>query len=629
MRARSQVSAVLAISAAVALLVSGAASAAAGHPPGGGRQVLASTAPVSGQVSALRALAPASRVQVSVFTGRDLSGLAALATTVSDPASPRYGHYLTPARVRAEFGATAARQRAVAGWLRRSGLTVTYHDPFVVTATATTARAEAAVRARLELSHPKGGTEQVVPARAMSAPASVAAAISTVRVAPEAIPVGVREPVRSAAASAAAARTQKDCSRYYGQDPARGMPAAYGRHQAWSVCGYLPQQLRSAYGATRAGLTGQGASLAIMSEDNDTTALSDASHWARDRHFPPFKPGQFRAIIARGVPDGYGDGEDGLDVEAAHGMAPGARITYVAGNGKITGDRLLDSLYTIVAHHLADVVTASWFENYMPVPKSMIDAWETVLQRAAVEGITVNTASGDDGYQALAYPSSDPWITAVGGTSLAVGAQGQRLWETGWASDTTFVSKNGHRWHPAPPGPFAFGSTGGVSRAFPEPRYQAGIVSGDNIKGKAMRAVPDVSALGDWWLGYQVGLTVIPLGGKPFYTNQVAGGTSLASPMFAGFEADLIQGRHDRPLGFASPALYKLARTPAFHDVTSDPQGRGVTEADVLGPVSQAELVTMGECASEHAACGRGYDMVTGIGSPGPAFFDSFGSRWK
>ena len=622
---RSRVSAVAAASAGLALLAGGMASAATGRLAGGGRQALASTAPVPGQDPALSALPRSSRVQVSVFIGRDLGGLAATARAVSDPDSPRYAHYLTPAGVRHDFGATAAQQRAVRDWLRGSGLHVGYHDSFVVSATGTTAQAEAAVAARLELSRPTGGTEQVVSARAMSAPASVAGAISTVRVAPAAIPMGVREPVQAAGARP---RTPSYCSAYYGQKKAAGVPDAYGRRLAWSVCGYQPQQLRSAYGATRSGLTGQGVSLAIMSEDNDTTALRDANRWATARHFPPFKPGQFGKNIARLVPGVYGDTEDALDIEASHGMAPGARITYVAGNGKITGDRLLDALYAIVAHHLADVVSSSWFEGYMPVHKSMIDAWETVLERAAVEGITVNFATGDFGDTTpLQYPGSDPWITTVGGTSLAVGARGQRLWETGWETDQAVYRKKKHAWEPAPPGSFSAGSTGGVSKTFREPYYQAGVVSRNQIKGHAMRVVPDVSDLGDWWLGYQIGVTV-PLDGKPYYVNEVNGGTSLSSPMFTGFEADLIQGRYGIALGFANPALYDLASTPAFYDVRASPQGRGFPEADVVGPLRDATLATMGQCRStRHLRCGPGYDTVSGLGSPGPAFFSSFGSR--
>jgi subtilase family serine protease len=628
MRVRSHVSTVLA--ASVVLAGAGGIASAATAQPGSSRVVLASTAPVPGQDSALSVLAQASHVQVNVFTGRDLTGLAAMARAVSDPASPRYERYLTPAQAGRDFGATAGQQRAVANWLRGSGLTVSYHDPFVVSATGTTAQAEAAVAARLELSRPQGGTEQVVSTQAMSVPASAAGAVGTVRVAPAAIPMGFHQPMKPVS-RAITAGIKEECSAYYGQKLAKGTPAAFGQRLAWSPCGYLPQQLRSAYGATRSGLTGKGASLAIMSEDNDSTALNDANHWARDRHFPQFRPGQYVADIAPHAPGGTGDGESALDIESSHGMAPDAKVSYVVGNGRITGDRLLDSLYSIVAYHLADVVSSSWYEGYMPVPQSMIDAWETVLERAAVEGITVNFATGDYGDTTpLQYPGSDPWITTIGGTSVAVGASGQRLWETGWETDEARI-RNGN-WDPAPPGQFMEGSTGGVSQTFAEPYYQAGIVSHNLVKGKAMRAVPDVSDLGDWNLGYQIGLSIPTGPHKLSYENQVNGGTSLSSPMFTGFEADLIQGRHGIALGFANPALYDLASTPAYYDVTGDPQGQGNTEADVYGPAygQGPTLSTMGQCAStHHLYCTPGYDTVSGIGTPGPAFFRSFGSHPK
>ncbi len=313
-------------------------------------------------------------------------------------------------------------------------------------------------------------------------------------------------------------------------------------------------------------------------------------------------------------------------------MAPGARVSYVVGNGTITGDRLLDSLDTVVTYHVADVVSSSWYEGYMPVPASMISAWEGVLQRAAVEGISVNFATGDYGDKTpLQYPGSDPWITTVGGTSLAVGAGGRYLWEAGWETDESRLSGDGTTWKPAPPGHFSEGSTGGVSRRFAEPYYQQGVVSGNVIGGRAMRDVPDVSALGDWNLGYQIGVSV-PVGRhKIKYFNAVNGGTSLSSPMFTGFEADLIQGRGGIALGFANPALYGMAGTPAFHDITGSPQGQGYTEAVVYGPAYQQNppsLATMGQCASTLAlTCGPGYDTVSGLGSPGPRFFSSFRSR--
>jgi subtilase family serine protease len=641
---RVRLSTALAVAAA-SVLVAGTSAAAAASQGRGGRAEIASTAPVSGP-GLVRALTAGSRVRLSVFVGRDRAGLAGAATAVSDPASPSYRHFLSPSRVRARFGATAAQRGAVRGWLSRSGLAVTHDDGFVISAVGPAGRAESALRVGLAISHPAGGVEQVVPDRAMSVPAAVAGAITTIRVSPATVPLSPHQALKPATSTApgstvpgstGAARYREKCSAYYGQKKATGLPGAYGRTITWAPCGYQPTQLRDAYGAARAGLTGAGTSVAILSETADPTALSDADRWARQRHFPPFARDQFAAYVA---PDPGGGAlvEDAMDIESVHGMAPAARVAYVVGNGHITGDVLLDSLDTVVQHHLADVVTSSWYEGFMPVPNSMITSWESVLERAAVEGITVNEASGDfSNILGLQYPGSDPWVTTVGGTSLAIGARGDYLWETGWDSDETGLAKNGESWRPAPPGIFAGGSTGGVSETFAEPYYQRGVVSGNTWNGKRMRAVPDVSALGDWNLGYQIGLTV-PVGtNKVKFEDQVNGGTSLSSPLITGLEADLIQGRGGISLGFANPLLYDQANSAAFHDVTRDPQGRGFTEAVIYGPYHYVlpagteqppTLSTMGQCGSHKTLpCGPGYDMVTGLGSPGPAFFRAFGSR--
>lgn len=443
----------------------------------------------------------------------------------------------------------------------------------------------------LALSRPAGGVEQVAPGRAMSVPAAAAAAITTIQVSPQAVPVSPHASLAADPATpgaTASASSAGRCSVFYGQEKAAGLPRAYGQTLTWAPCGYTPARLRAAYGATRAKLTGARVTVAVISESADPTALADANRWASHEGVPAFAKGQFKTYIA---PNAGGGAviEDALDIEAVHGMAPAAKVDFVAGNGTITGDYLLDGLDTVVARRLATVVTSSWYEGSMSAtPASMI-----------------------------------------------------KPWETGWSSELTSLAANGRSWSPAPPGLPGGGSTGGVSATFAEPGYQRGVVSGNLVHGKAMRAVPDVSALGDPGLGYQTGLTgtflLVNGSSTSRYVTEVNGGTSLSTPLLAGFEADLIQGRNGKSLGFANPLLYKYARTAAFRDVTSDPQGRGHTEAAVYGPghltapygaQTPPTLDTMGQCGSHRTLpCGAGYNLVTGLGSPGAAFFSSFGSR--
>jgi subtilase family serine protease len=653
-QARGGLGAVVAVTAACALVCGTSIASAATTAPSG-RALLAGTVPAvtSGTSTPLAA---GTQVQLSVFVGQNQAGLAAAATAVSDPRSPNYRHYLRPAQVQARFGANEAQQKAVRTWLSAAGLTVTHGDAFTITAEGPATNAEAAVQASLALNQPARSAAQVLPSRAMSVPSTLAGTITTIRVSTaaslaselheqlqskaSAAPVARTTAVHSATASATSATTPTaQCSAYYGQKPATGLPQAYGRTIDWAPCGYTPAQVRDAYGATASGLTGTGTTVAVLSEIDDPTALSDANHWSQQEHIPPFAPGQFTKYVAANA-GGGGQEEDAMDIEAVHGMAPAAKIDYVAGDGSITGDIELDALDTVVQGDLANVATTSWYEGFMSQPwitQSMITSWESVLEQAALEGITVDAASGDYGSSGLLqYPSSDPWITAVGGTTLAIGAHDNTLWETGWAGADTPLAADGQSWSPAPPGSPVGGSTGGVSQTFAEPSYQQGVVSGNTVNGEAMRTVPDVSAFADGDVGYQIGLTDYNTSGQTVYMSEIGGGTSLSAPLFAGFEADLIQGRGGNPLGFANPLLYAHTNTPAFRDITADPQGPRYTEAVVYQPVSfpladpqpPLTLDTEGQCGTgSPLVCGPGYDMVTGIGSPGPAFFHSFGSQ--
>src|SRR5579875_3403661 len=276
---RHTVTAALAAGAACVLLGSGIANAATAAPAPAGLVALASTAPPAGPGSAMAA---ASRVNVSVLTGRDAAGLAATARAVSNPTSAHYGQYLSTAQVTARFGATSAQQAAVSNWLRQSGLSVTHRDGFTVDASGTVAQAQSALHVTLGLYHPSGGTEQVVASKPMSVPAAIAGSVSTIRVSPATVPRTPHQQLApTSSTTQAPASVKEKCASYYGQVKAPTVPGAYGRTLTWAPCGYLPQQVRGAYGATRSGLTGSGVGVAILSEDNDATALADANRWAK------------------------------------------------------------------------------------------------------------------------------------------------------------------------------------------------------------------------------------------------------------------------------------------------------------------------------------------------------------
>jgi subtilase family serine protease len=194
----------------------------------------------------------------------------------------------------------------------------------------------------------------------------------------------------------------------------------------------------------------------------------------------------------------------------------------------------------------------------------------------------------------------------VGGTSLGVGAGNTRVVETGWGTsdylcNTGTLACDRTGW--------LYGSGGGVSQVFAKPSYQSAL----NISG---RGVPDVAALGDPQTGLLVGQTqTFPDGA--YYDEYRIGGTSLASPIFAGIMA-LADQRAGRPHGFANPAFYTHAG--AFYDVRSVKTAvarRNYTNSVDASDGTSDHLRTFDDYSgSPTQHTGPGWDDVTGLGTP-------------
>jgi subtilase family serine protease len=253
---------------------------------------------------------------------------------------------------------------------------------------------------------------------------------------------------------------------------------------------------------------------------------------------------------------------------------------------------------------------------------------------AAVTGVGVYFSSGDNGDETGGnpantptpdWPASSPWVTAVGGTALAVGASGQYLFETGWETGKSSLVNGA--WSPGYPGNYVYGSGGGTSRLFAQPAYQAGVVPAalaTRNGGAPARVVPDIAALGDTQTGFLVGQTQTFPDGSVAYSEYRIGGTSVSSPLMAGFMA-LVQQRAGHDLGFANPLIYAHAGSAAYHDVTSS-SGLGVVRVDYVNGVDASNgyrytLRSLGFDSSLTIHTAVGYDDVTGVGTPNGAAF--------
>ena len=630
--------------AAVALVVCGTlvvlAATAQAAPTRGAK--LGGSVPSWARESALQAPASASvPVSFHVYLGwRHDSSAVALAKAVSDPTSARYGRYLTPAQFRSRFAPSAADVAAVRAWLVGQGFTVTNvpANNLYVAASGTVAQAEKAFQVRLNVYRVRGVALRA-PASALTIPASLGHIVAGV--------VGLNQSLthplssRIIAPPPAGFRNGQPWSLFWDEKLATDAPPAYGAVQPYAVRGYAPLQFREAYGVARAiarGNNGRGVTVAVIDAYAAPTIVFDVNTYSRQNHVPPFRRGQFRQIWAPGLvaEPAQGDeqdwyGEETLDIEAVHGMAPGARIVYY---GALTSqDTDMDAaLNWVVDHHAAQIVSNSYGDYGEDLPADQIKAERAIFIQAAVEGIGLYFSSGDDGdevvnlgYRTTDSPASSPWVTAVGGTSLGVGTHDNYLFETGWGTSKSTLTNGA--WAPDPPGDYLYGGGGGTSQLFDEPWYQRRVVpsaiSHYFSSTTPGRAVPDVAMDGDPTTGMLVGETQTWLDGSVSYDTYRIGGTSVSCPLFAGLMA-LADQRAHHAHGFANPLLYSLAGSRAYHDIVDPKTTMAAVRVDYDNGESATDgvtltLRTMNQTGTLHTI--PGYDDVTGVGTPRGAYF--------
>jgi subtilase family serine protease len=601
------------------------------------------------------------------LAGRNPRGLAAYASTVSDPGSRHYRRFLTVDQVQRRFGPTRGQRTAIQAWLRASGLRVTDVTAHYVAVAGTATQATRAFGVqwhsyRVAAGIPQLGavvadTPQQAPARAgrMAVPAPLRAAVSTIVPLETQIP-GYADMSDQSTTPAAVPETtttavpaSAPCSGYFGQRTATSRPAAYGRTPPYAVCGYTPWQLRGAYGVPGT-LTGMGQSMAIVAGGRTPTAARDLATFAR-RNGEPLRPGQLTQILPKGLDaschtEGPEFSEDFADLEETHAMAPGAHLTDLAAKCDDDGQAIpiLDAYTDVVDHHLASIVSSAYNARYneATVSPGLIAVYEQVFAQGAAEGIGFYVDSDDEGDNSsvspghrpsVSFPDDDPWVTAVGGTSLAIGPGGRYRGETSWGDHTANLAANGKRWTSLP-GPFLGGGGGGASRLFPQPSYQRRVVPAalSHAHGSAapMRVLPDIAADAGSGTGVLVGVTVSLGSGQPAAYHQLAiAGTSASVMLIAGMQADVQQGDAGVPIGFANPAIYARYGTGGYHDVTGHsfdaglpPDSTGPAGQSAPGSPDQPYLTTFGRDGTLTA--GPGYDDTTGVGTPSARYFWSF-----
>jgi uncharacterized protein (TIGR03437 family) len=345
-------------------------------------------------------------------------------------------------------------------------------------------------------------------------------------------------------------------------------------------------------------ITGGGMTLAVIGQSD--VNLSDIQKYRDDFGLPQNLPVPMLVPGATNPGVVNGDsGESDLDLELTGAIAPYAEILFVYSGS------VINSVVYAIDQAVAPVISYSYAGCEANQSKTVIAGLQPLAQQANAQGITWLAASGDFGAAscdsghsvaqdgiAVMMPASIPEVTGVGGTTFGEGSN-PGYWTTNQGYGDTAVSYIPEvAWNDSSSSGLA-SSGGGISTIYPRPTWQ-------NVSGVtgANRQVPDLamaaSANHDGYFAVENAL-----GG--FH-----GGTSAATPVFAGIVLLMNEYLGTNGLGNINPNLYKLAAgvNSVFHDITSGGN---------LVPCVNGTNGCVGGMLGYSA--GPGYDMVTGLGS--------------
>jgi subtilase family serine protease len=282
-----------------------------------------------------------------------------------------------------------------------------------------------------------------------------------------------------------------------------------------------------------------------------------------------------------------------LDVEYSHAAAPQTPIRVYIATSEAANLGFIDSVQQAVTDNTCGSISLSI--GVCPENADFANSADAIYQQAGTQGQTIFAAAGDDGSESLALkpktgscgPSgkrgvietaASPNVTSIGGTMSKVKFDDNGIAIAGSAPETV--------WHET-----IGAGGGGKSAVFAKPTYQNGVTPKDS-----KRDIPDISLLAAQQTpGYIIGVNSA--------VQCCAGGTSFASPYWAGIDA-LMEQLNGGRLGTLNTQLYSLAKAGAeangIHDVLKGNNGfKGVAGF----------------------AAKKGYDQASGWGTPDISVF--------
>jgi len=546
--------------------------------------------------------------------------LDALLAAQQDPTSRQYHHWLSPEQFAARFGMAQADIDKVQTWLQQQGFAIdsVARSRNMIRFSGTAGQVEQAFQTEMHY-YSIGGERHFAPSTVLSVPTAIAPTVEAVRNLSNFRPKPMHVRTRTAFTSS----------------------------QSGNVF-FAPGDIGVTYDINplySAGVDGTGQSIAVMGQSAIQT--SDIENFETAAGLPVKDPVN---VIVPGsgsstIVSGGDEGESDLDVEWSGAIAKGATIDFVY-TGNNTTFNAYDSIQYAVEEKIGTIISISYGTCETALGTFSL---ESTFKQAAAQGQTIIAASGDQGSTACSgdtqnglttaqqfgiavnYPASSPYVTGVGGTEISAAnsvSTNSTYWAAQSSSDTLTSAKTYIPeivWNDNSTKFGLSASGGGASALFSKPSWQTGV---PGIPNDGKRDVPDValysspdlpgylfctSDTSDWAPASGTAAAQAASCNSGFRDSAtgdltVAGGTSFATPIFAGMIALINQKQEwTEGQGLANTSLYKLAANSAtyasaFHDVQSGNNNCNVGS-------TYCGTTTGGFSA------GVGYDQVTGLGS--------------